>query len=107
MKDSDRISKLEQALRRAHQHRPEVQADSGFALRVMAGIHRRQDAQQKDETAAAASLRVVWRFAAVTATVAVFLTSYALLVGISPEQIASHVLAGDPTWLTAPQILLL
>ncbi len=107
MKNSDRISKLEQALKQAHQNRPRVEAGSDFTLRVMAEIRREQFAQPKDELAATASLRLVWRFAAVTAVLAVFLSVYALSVGISPEQIASHALAGDPSLLTVPQFLLL
>lgn len=107
MKESDRISKLEKALKNAHQLRPELKPDNTFSLRIMAELRHGDHSVKKDDAMLAAASRLVWRFAAATTIMAIGLCGYALFVGILPEQIATHVLLNDPSWLTISQIFFL
>ncbi|MGE4560187.1 MAG: hypothetical protein AB7E77_08300 [Desulfobulbus sp.] len=102
MNRQQRLDQLEQALRRAHCNRPLPAPDTGWNQRVMNEIRH-----SPIRAAALPSFvtPLVWRFAAVTCSLAMVLSFYLLSAANSPDQMAMDLFLGDPLLSQALQIL--
>jgi hypothetical protein len=100
MSKKDLVDKIEAALVTAHRKRPEIEPGNGWHNQVMAKV-RQEGRRQTIDRGFEPPQRFVWRFAAVTCTLAAALALYALQSGIGLDQLALHLLIDDPLALQA------
>ncbi|MCF8131322.1 MAG: hypothetical protein K9N10_22665 [Deltaproteobacteria bacterium] len=102
-----RIKKIENALLAAYHRQPDIVPPKDWADSIMTQVYAQTMSYHNQKLAFLANLRVVWRFSAVTCTLAMALSFYAF-GHISPlDPLTILFLSEDPTPLMVMELLVL